>query len=154
MKKKFKFTWGHGVIVALACFIIFISSMVLSVEFSQNSFDVVTDDYYEQGLDFQQEIDATKNAAALSEKPVISLEKGAGIKIAFPKEFTSANTQGKYVLYRADKKELDVKNKLAFSPENEILIPEKALVKGHYTLKLYWEKDKKHYQMEEPLVWN
>ncbi|MDR3273512.1 MAG: FixH family protein [Flavobacteriaceae bacterium] len=152
---KFKFTWGHGVIAALACFIIFICYMIFSVEFSKNSFDLVTDDYYEDGLDFQQEIDASKNVSALLEKPLISIEKGEGIKVTFPKEFTSANTQGKYVLYRPNKKELDVKkNSLDFSPENDIFIPAKVLVQGHYTMKLYWEKDKIHYQMEENVVWN
>ena len=78
---KFKFTWGHGVIIALACFIIFICTLIFTVEFSKNTFDLVTDNYYEEEINYQQEIDATNNASLLKEKPKIEIIPDSGIKI-------------------------------------------------------------------------
>ncbi|PQL92562.1 FixH family protein [Apibacter adventoris] len=149
---KFKFTWAHGVITALICFILFICSMVFSNQFS-NSYDLVTDEYYEEEINYQQEIDATKNAAKLKERPEINMDR-TGILITFPKEFNLTNTKGRFLLFRANSKELDIKkNFLDLSPQNTILIPNKILVKGKYTLKLYWSKDKINYQMEVPIIW-
>lgn len=150
---KFKFTWAHGIIIALVCFILFICFMVFSIEFSKNSFDLVTDEYYEEEINYQQEIDATKNAAKLKEKPEINMDS-TGILITFPKEFNLTNTKGRFLLFRANSKELDIKkNFLDLSPQNTILIPNKILIKGRYTLKLYWTKDKINYQMEVPIIW-
>ncbi|MGM5631684.1 FixH family protein [Apibacter raozihei] len=151
---KFKFTWAHGIIIALASFIIFISYMVFTIEFSKNSFDLVTDDYYEDEIYFQKEIDAMERAQKLTEKPQVSILESQGIKITFPKDFTSLNTTGRFQLFRANSKDLDINKKsLDFETGNSILIPVKLLVKGNYVLKLYWEKDKDKYQMEIPIVW-
>ncbi len=151
---KFKFTWAHGIILALACFIIFISSMVFSIEFSKSSFDLVTDDYYDDEINYQQEIDATNHANQLKEKPTVEIDPSAGITIAFPKEFNSQNTTGKFKLFRANSQDLDInKRSLELSDSNAILIPAKLLVKGNYTLKLYWKRDNTNYQMETPIVW-
>lgn len=152
---KFKFTWGHGVILALACFIIFICTLIFTIEFSKNTFDLVTDNYYEEEINYQKEIDATNHAALLQEKPKIETIPESGIKIIFPKEFNYTNTTGKFKLFRANSQALDInKKELDLSPSNTILIPAKVLVKGNYTLKLYWEKEKTNYQMEIPLTWN
>ncbi|WP_128331782.1 FixH family protein [Apibacter sp. HY039] len=151
---KFKFTWAHGIIIALASFIIFISYMVFTIEFSKNSFDLVTDDYYEDEIYFQKEIDAIERAQKLAEKPQVSILESQGIKITFPKDFNSLNTTGRFQLFRANSKDLDINKKsLDFETGNSILIPVKLLVKGNYVLKLYWEKDKDKYQMEIPIVW-
>ncbi|MDR1876041.1 MAG: FixH family protein [Flavobacteriaceae bacterium] len=151
---KFKFTWGHGVILALACFIIFVCVLVGSIEFSKNSFDLVTDDYYEEEINYQQEIDAVNRTASLKEKPVIETADPEGIKIVFPEEFNSTNTTGRFQLFRANSKDLDINKKtLDFSSTNTITIPAAVLVKGNYTLKLYWKKDAIDYQMETPIEW-
>ncbi len=151
---KFKFTWGHGVILALVCFITFICYLVFSVEFSKNSFDLVTDEYYDDEINFQQEIDATSHANQLKEKPTIEIVNSKGIEITFPKEFNSQNTTGKLKLFRPNSKDLDVNKKsLDLSALNTIFIPANILVKGNYTLKLYWKKDNINYQMEIPVVW-
>lgn len=152
---KFKFTWGHGVILALSCFIIFICTLIFTIEFSKNTFDLVTDNYYEEEINYQKEIDATHNAALLKEKPKIEIISESGIKIIFPKEFNFTNTTGKFKLFRANSQALDInKNELDLSPSNTLLIPSKVLVNGNYTLKLYWKKDKINYQMEIPITWN
>ncbi|MDR2121971.1 MAG: FixH family protein [Flavobacteriaceae bacterium] len=150
---KFKFTWGHGVVLALVCFIIFICTLVFSIEFSQNSFDLVSEDYYEKEINYQKEIDAVHNAALLKEKPTVNVDS-EGIKINFPKEFNSTNTTGRFQLFRANSKALDInKKELDFSTSNSIIIPPKVLVKGVYTLKLYWKKDTVDYQLETPVKW-
>lgn len=150
---KFKFTWAHGIILAMACFIIFILSMIFRIEFSKNSFDLVEDDYYDKEIKYQKEIDASQNTMKLTEKPKVE-NKSYGISISFPTEFNSNNTKGKVLLYRPSAKEMDVKKELELSGINTFVIPQKVLHPGAYVLKIYWTKDKKNYQMEVPVKWN
>lgn len=62
------FTWGHGVIVALGCFIAFILFMIFIFPNGQQNSELITDDYYEEELAYQNVIDAKNNADKLTEK--------------------------------------------------------------------------------------
>jgi hypothetical protein len=44
------FSWGHGVVIALAAFIIFILSMMFLFPNGQKNSEMVTDNYYEEEL--------------------------------------------------------------------------------------------------------
>ncbi len=54
------FSWGHGVVIALAAFIIFILSMLFLFPNGQKNSEMVTDNYYEEELQYQDVIDAKK----------------------------------------------------------------------------------------------
>ena len=65
-----KFTWGHGVVIALLVFMAFILSMLFLFPNGQKNSEMVTDNYYEEELKYQDVIDAKKRADNLEEKPV------------------------------------------------------------------------------------
>ena len=59
-----KFTWGHGVALALGLFIIFILSMIFYFTSTWKNSELITDDYYEAELAYQDVIDAKEFLAA------------------------------------------------------------------------------------------
>jgi len=76
-----------GIISAMALFIIFILSFVYKVTFlPEYDHHLVSEEYYKDELNYQQEIDKLNRAAALKEDILISHEKN-GLMIKFPSEF-------------------------------------------------------------------
>ncbi|QCX53232.1 FixH family protein [Elizabethkingia sp. JS20170427COW] len=153
---KAKFTWGHGVVAALACFIGFILFLIFIYSRGYQNAEMVSDNYYEEEINFQKVIDAKNAAQKLKEKPVYTQDK-RGITIQFPKEFNNQNSKFKFYLYRTDDANLDIRKEVSLDQDNSIFIPASAGIfkPGSYTLKLNWERgDKEKYQIDYNLIWN
>ncbi|MFZ4931458.1 FixH family protein [Chryseobacterium sp. Mn2064] len=146
------FSWGHGVVIALLAFIVFILSMMFLFPNGQKNSEMVTDNYYEEELKYQDVIDAKKKADDLQEKPVYSQDKN-GIKITFPKEYDNSNTTVKFVLNRTDDQNLDIKKSVQLDASKSFVIPSQILKVGNYTLRLTWTKDKTDYRMDYDVIW-
>jgi hypothetical protein len=146
------FSWGHGVVIALFAFIVFILSMLFLFPNGQKNSEMVTDNYYEEELQYQDVIDAKKRADNLQEKPTYSQDT-SGIKIVFPKGYDNSNTTVKFVLNRTDDQNLDIKKSEQLNADQSILIPAKVLKPGNYTLRLTWTKDKTDYRLDYDVIW-
>lgn len=147
-----KFTWGHGVVVALASFIGFILFMIFIFPKGKENSELITENYYEDELVFQEVIDAKNAADALEQKPIYAQNEHQ-ITVTFPEEYTNGNTKFSVELQRSNDQNLDVKKEMKLNVQNQIIIPEDVLVKGNYILKMKWTKDHKNYQIDYHLVW-
>ncbi|MDL1913615.1 MAG: nitrogen fixation protein FixH [Bergeyella sp.] len=147
-----KLTWGHGVIFALLSFMIFIVGMIILFPMGKQNAEMITDNYYEEELVYQDVIDAKNRADTLREKPEVSILP-RGINISFPEEINNENTKFEFFLYRTNDKNLDIKKTFSLSEQNTYRIPNEILVSGSYTLKLMWKKDKKNYQRDYKVLW-
>ncbi|MGO4707736.1 FixH family protein [Chryseobacterium sp. 2TAF14] len=146
------FTWGHGIFLALASFIIFILSMVFLFPNGQKNSEMVTDKYYEEELLYQSVIDAKKRGDELLEKPVYS-QSPQGIKLTLPKDVNNSNSIVSFVLNRSDDQNLDIKKTVKLDVANSFLIPASVLKNGNYTLRLHWIKDKIDYRLDYDVIW-
>lgn len=114
---------------------------------SNESFDLVTKNYYEEELKYQQVIDASARTAALSGRINIKEEEGK-IVVTFPDDFMHKTIRGEFHLYFPADEKKDLKeefrtNNLRFLRE----IPGDAA--GFYIVKLKWEADQITYYYEE-----
>jgi hypothetical protein len=148
-----KLNWGHGVAIALAAFICFIMFMIIIFPLGQQNSELVSNNYYEEELSYQEVIDAKRNAEKLPEKPVYQQLKD-GIKITFPQSIKPDGKKIDFILYRTDDANLDVKKEALLDAANSILIPENVISKGSYTLKLKWQQNEKQYQLDYDILWN
>jgi hypothetical protein len=130
---------------------IFILSMMFLFPNGQKNSEMVTDNYYEEELKYQDVIDAKKRADELQEKPVYS-QNPAGIKITFPKDYNNSNTTVKFVLNRTDDQNLDI-HKTVQLDANQSFNSCTGLKLGNYTLRLSWTKDKTDYRMDYDVIW-
>lgn len=147
-----KFTWGHGVALALGLFIIFILSMIFYFTSTWKNSELITDDYYEAELAYQDVIDAKSLANGLPEKTQYSQDK-MGIRITFPQEYNNINTQFSIDLHRAEDQKLDVIKEMELDGRNSLFIPAAVLAKGNYVLRVHWTRAEKNYQLDYDLVW-
>lgn len=145
---KFKFTWGHGVMLGLLSFIIFILTLIFLADGRTGD---VYDNYYEHSLKYQTEtIDAENNVRNLKEKPTIKSQAN-GLLLSFPVDIKLDS--GSIFLIRGAYKKDDVKLDLNLR-NNEQLIPAIKLKKGQYDLELRWLENNKNYLIKETVEWN
>ena len=147
-----KFTWGHGVIVALGTFIAFILFMIFVFTRGWKNSELVSKDYYQDELTYQSVIDSKKNADNLPEKPNYT-QTANGIAVHFPKSIVPDGNTAHFELFRTDDSNLDVKKDLTLDQDHSIQIPKKVLVKGSYTLKIKWQQNKTPYQIDYDVLW-
>lgn len=147
---KFKFTWAHGIIVALGSFMIFIVTLLLT---AGHAGDVVSEDYYEEDLSYQKVIDAKKNYNELKVKPEIVYQAN-GILIIFKDSLNLPKDGGQVYLERSNNTSQDVTQQLRLNNKNEHLISSAYLNEGVYALTLNWDNNRKSYQYSEIIEWN
>jgi nitrogen fixation protein FixH len=147
-----KFNWGTGIVIAIIGFMSFIMYFVITMSTDNTySHDLVTDKYYQAELNYQQEIDAEKNANNLAEK--IKVEKSAkGLKIYFPENIQPKSIDGKVFLYRPSNKQLDFEIPISIS-KTYLLVPEQRLVDGRWNMKILWKYKNTNYLVKKELVY-
>ena len=142
-----KLSWGHIITSGYLVFVIGIGFLVYKA--SSQKFDLVTKDYYEQELKYQDVIDQSANTSKLS-APVIVEKKEGQMQIVFPAEMKDKKkTIDFYLYYPADVKK-DFRKKIE-TRDNELLQPLPSAMTGLYELKLSWEVDGIKYYFEKKL---
>jgi nitrogen fixation protein FixH len=147
-----KIDWGKGIVIAIVCFVGFILFFVIKMTTNQGyDHDLVTENYYEKELTYQQRIDASKNAQNLSEK--ITVENTAdGLKIHFPKELKGKTMEGKVFLYRPSDKHMDFEMSIS-KIQDYLLVPDKRLSDGPWNISVEFKHENKHYLFTEKIVY-
>lgn len=140
-----KFNWGTRIVIFYSAFVIGIVYLV--VRSSQQSIDLVTEDYYAQEIKYQHRIDDTKRTAALSAQPDIQFAQDL-ISIRMPAEFIAQEIKGTILLYCPSNATND--QHYSFQTKDgriRMTVPEKN--SGQHTLQLSWESNGKTYYAEK-----
>nr|WP_314545864.1 FixH family protein [uncultured Empedobacter sp.] len=143
-----KLNWGHYVAIALGCFMIFILSLLY---FAGDTGGMVTEDYYEKEIHFQDEINAEKRANTLAEKPEVIVQAN-GFLFQFPAT-TAADFKGDIFLMRNDDETKDVKMPIKLSDKKNFLVPSVKLIDGEYELTLSWKENNQTYLIKKSIRW-
>ncbi|SHH40962.1 FixH family protein [Winogradskyella jejuensis] len=132
-----KINWGTAIVIAFVGFISFIMYFVINMSTNDKyNHDLVTDDYYQQELKYQEDIDKVENAKKLSEN--ISWKKTEeGIVLNFPQDLSIKDIKGKVFLYRPSNKQLDFEIPISLSNHN-LLIPDNRLLDGRWNITIDW----------------
>ena len=147
-----KINWGTGIVLAFIVFIAFIMYFVVNMSANDDyNHDLVVEDYYEQELQYQNDIDKLNNAKALNTN--ISYTKTAeGIRIQFPEDIDYKKITGKVFLYRPSNKQLDFETSISLS-KSHLLIPDERLVDGRWNIIINWQYNKTSYLFKEAIVY-
>lgn len=143
-----KFNWGTGIVLAVTIFIVATLSVVsymISLDFY-----LVSNDHYEEGVEYQQTIDKKQRAENLK-NPVVVLfdEPTVSIKLIFPKEMISDSLSGNVTFYRPNNPELDKRYRLNLDQEGLQTIPVNEFEKGRWKLTVEWQSDSLSYIEEK-----
>lgn len=133
-------SWGNKLVIVFICFAGMMGTLVYKA--MQTRFDLVTKDYYKEELRFQEQIDATKNAATISD---INIDQNdSEVVITFPKEHAGMAIEGEAWFYC--KADVYRDKKIPVSVNNgQLLIKKERTFKGNYELKLRWTANGKSF---------
>ena len=104
--------WGTRIVILYVAFVAMISFMVIRTMYED--VDLVSNDYYQKELKFQQQIDRTQESQKLVEQPQAKIENGA-VKIKFPEVIGKEHLTGNINFYRPN----DSSKDLAFTVQTD-----------------------------------
>ena len=147
--KKSRINWGTGILITI---IIFMSITVLTGIYLMNQdVQLVTDNYYEKDLKYQNQIDKLNRTAALEEKVEIKFD-GLAVELVFPTSFDKSKLSGEIYFYRPSDRKKDFTIPLTLNSEAGQIIPVTRIDKGFWRIKLSWTSDGIEYYNERAIT--
>jgi hypothetical protein len=140
-------SWGYKILVF---YIIFIGMMLTMVYGTyQHSVNLVSKDYYEQELMYQEVIDGSKNYATMKQRVDVNLYKNT-ISILWPDDIDLNLVKKVQIwLYNEADSAGDIRFGIEALDMPIIEIPLGEQQQGNYTLKIQWKKDDTPYYLEK-----
>lgn len=143
--------WGNRIILA---FVLFIGVVFTMVYISMNTeFSLVADNYYEQELSYEDQLNRIRNVNALEEKPEFSIDR-TGLKVAltFPQAVADQIKEGKVKFYRASSARYDKEIELKLDSSNKFEQDISQFITGAWKIQLSWTDGDKEYYKEIDFV--
>lgn len=143
-----KLHWGTGIVIAFLAFAAVILTMVFIA--MNREVDLVSDDYYQQELRHQDQIESAKRSNVLAEQPRIGLRNGI-VTLQLPREF-STSTTGTLTFYRPADRKKDFVIPLKVDSTGAQFVQTTSLQKGLWRVKVRWSQLNQTYYHEEPVT--
>jgi hypothetical protein len=138
-------SWGVKITVLYVGFVILIMSMVYMA--MQQKVELVSTDYYEQELKFQDKINKTNRANSLKESLSWEVQQGR-LVLKFPEQFNRQKINGSIYFFRPSDAAMDKIIPVTTDTSVVLNIPTNQLKKGVYKMQISWEVNKEEYYNE------
>lgn len=146
---KIAMNWGTWIVIS---FIIFAIGTFAMVYISMSTrVDLVTDDYYEKELKYQDHIDLVKGTNAL-EQPVGMEMTPDMLRISFPNIGAKASYSGAIQLFRPSDKKSDFILPVSIDSGYTQSIPIGLFTQGLWRVKISWSVETRNYYSEFPVI--
>jgi hypothetical protein len=142
-----RISWGYKIAIFYLSFVV--GMLFLVYKANSESFDLVTENYYEAELKYQDVIDQKGNVAELSAPPKITHTINS-ISIQFPKEFADKSVEGDVYLYRPSDASKDIRKAFTTTDGFVAFELDKEL-SGSYDIKLSWKSGGKQFFEEKKI---
>lgn len=147
-----KLNWGTGIVLAFIGFISFIMFFVIKMNMNDKyDHDLVTKQYYQKELEYQEDIDKLENSKTLKTN-VTWFKTDDGIIIIFPETLKATDITGNVFLYRPSNKKLDFEMPITLST-HRLLIPKKHLLDGRWNITVDWVYEGKTYLFKDKIMY-
>lgn len=149
--KKIEWNWGTGILIVIIIFLIVTIST--TVFLMNQKVDLVSNDYYNKGIEHQKQIDRINRTNLMNDKVSIVLEKDF-IRFSFPDKFYQSNYSGSVKLYRPSDSNKDFTVELKVDSSGQQLISTSNLLKGYWKAEVEWVQDSVDYYKESAFIIN
>ena len=147
-----KINWGTGIVIGMALFISFIMYLVINMLTDKKfDHDLVTEEYYQEELHYQEEINAETNAFSLEEN-ITDRRVKDGWLIEFPENLELSKISGNLNFYRPSNEKLDFNIPLELT-SHQVFIKDEQLLKGRWNINIHWEYEETPYLYKNEIVY-
>lgn len=141
--------WGNKLLLVFVGFAGLICYMVYRCVLTP--VNLVTSEYYKDELSYQDVIDATRNANALSTNTSI-VQEASNITIQLPDEMKQHQVKGSILFYCPSNIANDRHLDISVNAQAKQLIDIRKFTKGNYMVKIEWSENNRHYYTEKPFT--
>jgi hypothetical protein len=146
-----KLNWGTGIVVTIILFLIISFAMIF--HFMNQKVDLVTDNYYEKTLTYQNQIDEADRSREIDKE--ISFEySGNQLKIVLPDSIAKNMNDGEVYFYRPSDSNMDFKFPLQADKNNELVLDASKIDKGYWKVQMKWLMKEERYSIERTVMIN
>ena len=135
--------WGNKIAIFYSIFAISMLSAVIYA--SMQSFHLVSEDYYQEEIAYENRIQELKNTEALEEELTWDYRKGKELLIHFPQ--SASTIQGSIHFYRPSDASMDQYIPIELK-ENQQLIPTADFSSGNWKVQVQWAQNGKNFYKE------
>jgi nitrogen fixation protein FixH len=143
--------WGLKIGILYGGFVILILVMVCMA--MNQKFDLVSKDYYEQELKYQDRIDKTDRTHALSEQMTWQVNPD-DLLLKFPDQFKGKTINGTIYFFRPSDETMDKKINIAVDTSLFFRVNRDQLKKGFYKMQIDWNVNNREYYNESVIKFN
>ncbi len=137
-----KINWGIKIIITFIVFATGIGTLV-GISMSKN-IDLVSENYYEKELKYQDRIDMMNRANLLKEKLIVVNTQGE-VNVKFPETFLNENITGTINFYRAMDKKKDFNIEIKSDESGVQNISTEKMDKGNWKVEVMWRVNGNEY---------
>jgi nitrogen fixation protein FixH len=141
-----KFTWGKGIFLVMTGFAVMMATFMFRAYHAQE--ELVADNYYEQEIRYQQQIDKLDNVGKLGGKLHMDVV-GGELVVSFPEGVQGKRITGELYLQRPSDARAD--ERIPFTVENGdgLHISVSDRMKGMYKVQMEWSIGDEKYLTNE-----
>lgn len=137
--------WGKGIVLVFVVFAAIILSMV-TICVKQDDLHLVTQNYYEEEIRYQNHIDKVSNTASLNHETLVYDRQGKTLFLDLP-----VGAHGELHLFRPSDARLDEKINVKIDAHRPTSVDLKRLKSGYWRVKLSWQVAGKEYFEEKKI---
>lgn len=136
--------WGTKLMIGMATFMCFIVALGITM-FNSKSDALVDNDYYEKGINYDEEYNSKEQVKKDSATPTIEITE-AELTLKF-----ISSAVGDIRLMRLDDKNMDKSFHFESTADHRVAIPMDALAKGRWNLRIRWTSHGNQYVDEQAI---
>lgn len=138
--------WGKGILITIIAFVGFIMTLVV-ISVRQDDIQLVTENYYEKEIKYQEHIEREKSASTLDREVLIFDAQGKAMLLDLP-----LGAKGSLQLFRPSDARLDRVLPLEITSEGKTKVPLDDLKAGYWRVQLTWTEDGKDFYKEKKIT--
>lgn len=141
------FHWGRAIVLAFVLFAGFVGTLVTRM--LAQRIELVRDDYYQSGQEFDQQVAKLRNTLRLPTAPAMThVPDRQQLNVLIPTRVV----RGEVAFVRPSDQTLDFKVPLKIQPSQGYRISTQPLRKGYWKVQLTWSDGQREYYSEEELT--
>lgn len=137
--------WGKGILLTIIAFVGFILTLVV-ISVRQDDIHLVTENYYEKEIKYQDQIEREKSAAGLDREVLVFDSQSKSMQLDLP-----VGAKGNLQLFRPSDARLDQELSLDITEVGKTTVPLDKLKSGYWRVQLTWTENGVEFYQEKKI---
>ena len=137
--------WGKGILLTIIAFVGFIMTLVV-ISVRQDDIHLVTENYYEKEIKYQDQINREKSAAGLDREVLVFDSQTKTMVLDLP-----VGVKGSLQFFRPSDARLDQELSIDILQEGKTSVPLEKLKSGYWRVQLTWTENGVDFYKEEKI---